>query len=442
MNRFSVLSLLLCFNLQGLVLAQDSLRIVEIVSLNSAWSMAFDHNPDYQNYKLNQEKAEVNYKVSKSYRLPTISASVNAQKNLDLAITPLPGEIFGLPEGTTLDAQFGQEYNYNAGIALSKSIFDRQAILQSKLSKLDVQMAGVQQDAYGQLLKQQVSLHYYTALIAQRAVTLNQKDLAAADSIVLLGNQKYDEGVIDVIALNQTKINLNAVRQGQIGNQLLYDQGISELKKLLGIRYTDSLKLTAKLEYRLPKYYHPDELLEDPEVTLSLVNEQQANLQVSLQKSVFLPKLTASSYYGRQQFRDDFGLSFGDNAWTNFSYISLDLSVPIFTGFANKNRYKASKVAQEIARNTLENTELTAFINDQQLINEYNRSLENAQVALETFGLFQVNSQLSYQKYKDGLISLDRYLDVFEDYLQAENAFLTALSGTYGYYSQIISRTE
>ena len=111
MNRFSVLSLLLCISLQGLVFAQDSLRIVEIASLNSAWSMAFDHNPDYQNYKLNQEKAEVNYKVSKSYRLPTISASVNAQKNLDLAITPLPGEIFGLPEGTTLDAQFGQEYN-------------------------------------------------------------------------------------------------------------------------------------------------------------------------------------------------------------------------------------------------------------------------------------------------------------------------------------------
>lgn len=442
MDRFIVRLILLCFNLPCLVSAQDSLRSVEILSLQNAWSMAFEHNPDYQNYKLNQEKAGINHKASKSYRFPTISASINAQRNLDLATTPLPGEIFGLPEGTTIDAQFGQVYAYNAGIALSKSIFDRQAIVQSKLSKLDVQMTGVQREAYGQLLKQQVSLHYYAALIARRSIALNQRDLAVADSIVFLSNQKFDEGVIDVIALNQAKINLNTVKQSQVNHQLLYDQSVSELKKLLGMRHTDTLRLPSKLEYKLPKYYYADELLVDPGITLALVNEQQADLQVSLQASFFLPKLTANSYYGRQQFRDDFGVSFSDNAWTNFSYLSLDLSIPIFTGFANKNHYKASKVSQQVAKNELENARLTASIDDQQLINEYNYSLENAQVALETFELFQENSQLSYQKFTGGLISLDRYLGVFEDYLEAESAFLNALSGTYSYYSQIISRTE
>lgn len=442
MDRFTVLLLMLGLNVSYLASAQDSLRSVEIVSLQSAWSMAFDHNPDYQNYKLNQEKAEINHKASRSYRLPTISANINAQRNLDLATTPLPGEIFGLPEGTTIDAQFGQAYTYNAGIALSKSIFDRQAIVQSKLSKLDVQIAEIQRDAYGQLLKQQVSLHYYAALIAQRSMVLNRRDLVAADSIVLLSQQKFNEGVIDVIALNQAKINLNTVKQSLVNYQVLYDQNTNELKKLLGMRYTDSLRLPMKLEYQLPKYYQTDDLLLDPGVTLSLANEQQAELQVSLQASSFLPKLTASSYYGRQQFRDDFGVSFGDNAWTNFSYLSLDLSIPIFNGFANKNRYKASKLAREVAKNELENTRLTASINDQQLIYEYHRSLENTQVALETFELFRQNSQLSYQKFTDGLISLDGYLGVFEDYLQAESAFLNALSGTYSYYSQIISRIE
>lgn len=185
--------------------AQDSLRVLKITSLRDAWGIAFDHNPDYENYQLNQQKAEIDFKASRSYRFPTVTAGFDGQKNLALATTPIPGEIFGEPEGTTINAQFGQEYNYNAGIAISKSILDRQKVLQSKLSKLNVKQAGIQLEVYRQLLKQQVSLHYYTAMIAQRAMIISQQDMEVADSIVLLSGQKFEEGVIDAITVNQAK---------------------------------------------------------------------------------------------------------------------------------------------------------------------------------------------------------------------------------------------
>lgn len=227
-----------------------------------------------------------------------------------------------------------------------------------------------------------------------------------------------------------------------INNQLLFDQNISELKKLFGMHPADSLTLLEKLEYEFPDHYHLEDLPVDPEITLSSINEQQADLQVSLQKSLFVPKLSLSSYYGTQQFREDFGLSFDNDAWNNFSYIGLNISVPIFTGFKHKNQYKASKVGQKIAQNELEKTRLSASINDELLVNEYNRSRQNARAARETFGLYEENRKLTYQKYTQGLLSLDHYLSVFEDYIEAENTFLNALSNTYGYYSQIISRTE
>ena len=422
--------------------AQDSSRILKITSLRDAWGIAFDHNPDYENYQLNQQKAEIDFKASRSYRFPTVTAGFDGQRNLALATTPIPGEIFGEPEGTTINAQFGQEYNYNAGIAISKSIVDRQKVLQSKLSKLNVKHTETQLEAYRQLLKQQVSLHYYTAMIAKRAMVISQQDMEVADSIVLLSEQKFEEGVIDAITVNQAKINVNFVKQAMINNQLLFDQNISELKKLFGMHLADSLILVEELEYEFPDHYRVEDLPVDLEIALSSINEQQADLQVSLQKSLFVPKLSLNSYYGTQQFREDFGLSFDNDAWNNFSYIGLNISVPIFTGFKNKNQYKASKVAQKIAQNELEKTGLSASINDELLVNEYNRSQQNARAALETFGLYEENRRLTYQKYTEGLLSLDHYLSVFEDYIEAENVFLNALSNTYGHYSQIISRTE
>jgi outer membrane protein len=59
---------------------------------------------------------------------------VFSQYNIDIAETPLPGEIVGRP-GETVYAKFGQEYSYNGGITFSKTLLDWQSIFQSKIAK-------------------------------------------------------------------------------------------------------------------------------------------------------------------------------------------------------------------------------------------------------------------------------------------------------------------
>ena len=84
--------------------------------------------------------------------------------------------------------------------------------------------------------------------------------------------------------------------------------------------------------------------------------------------------------------------------------------------------------------------ERNATLDDQQLIADYNISLEYAIFNLETYQLSDENQAMSYQKYEEGLISLDNYLRVFEDYIKAENAYLNSMSKVYTYYSQILPR--
>ncbi len=437
-KRFMLLILMIiCFEAG----AQTDTVLVEIASVEELIRLTRTQNPDLKSYLLNVEKSSYEVKVSKASFLPSVTGNFSGQKNFELPITPVPGDFFGQP-GSTVNAQFGQEYAYNAGLNLTMSLIDWQSVLKVKMAKLTYEAAEAQQAAYLQLLDQQVHLNYYSLVISKQAIALAEKDLEIADSIASLSEQKFREGALDAVATNQARINSNVTKQNLTNSRQLYQKSSNDLKLLLGMQAMDSLHVEANINYELPLKYNTSELVPDEEIRLARISAQQAQNQVNIQKSLFVPKLSLYGYYGKQQFREDFGLEFGNNAWSNYSYLGLNLSIPIFTGFSSKNKLQASKVDLEWAENELKKVNLESEIQDARLIEDYHTSLINANLTKEAFQLYEKNERLTLQKYSEGLISLDRYLYAFEDYLKAENAFLNSLLNTYSYYSQIIPRIQ
>lgn len=292
------------------------------------------------------------------------------------------------------------------------------------------------------LLDQQVNLNYYSLLLSKQAIALAEKDMEIADSIALISEQKFREGLLDALAVNQARINSNVTKQNLNSSKQLFKNSKNELKLLLGLREADSLNVVANIQYELPPKYGPSALKPDVSIRLANLNQKQAHNQVNIQKSMFIPKLSLYSYYGKQQFREDTGISFENNTWSNYSYVGLNLSVPIFNGFSNHNKLKSSKLDLDLAENELNKTTLQSGLRDVRLMEEYHTSHRNTQLAAEAFQLYEQNERLTLQKYSEGLISLDRYLYAFEDYVKAENVFLNTLLNTYSYYSQIIPRIQ
>ncbi len=421
--------------------AQNGTSFVEVASIDELLKLARTQNPDLKSYELNVTKSSYDVKVSKAALLPSVTGSFSGQRNLELPTTPVPGEFFGQP-GTTVNAQFGQDYAYNAGFTITKSLLDWQSSLKVKMAKLAYEASQVQQDAYLEILDQQVHLNYYSILIAKRAIALAEKDVKIADSIVLFSDQKFGEGLLDALSVNQARINANVTKQNLNNSKQLYNKSIDDLKLLLGMGADDSLQVVANIQYEVPPKYDAEGLKPHESIRLASLNQQQAQYKVAVQKSMFVPKLSLYSYYGKQQFGEEFGIDFGNNSWSNYRYIGLNLSVPIFTGLSNNNKLKTSRVDLELAENDLNKTNLDSHMRDARLMEDYHTSLRNTQLALEAFQLNEQNERLTLQKYSEGLISLDRYLYAFEDYLKAENAFLNALFNTYSYYSQIIPRIQ
>jgi len=408
-------------------------------NVNEVITLALKNNPDLSVYLLQQEKAALEYKNNKNYFLPNISGAASFQNNLALQTSALPGEIFGQP-GETVDIQLGQQYNYNAGINLSKTIFDREAKLKAKVSKISTEIASAQTEIYKQTLKEQTSFYYYSALIGKEAVRISKEDLKTSDSIYQLTIQKFGEGLIDIAVKNQSEINRNKVEQSLLSNQNIYNNSLNNLKLLLGIKYETQLNLTENiLEYENPSL-EKLELNDDKNLVLKALQEEQSQLSIKKEKSTYLPKLSLNGYFGKQQLSDEIGVSFNNNSWNDYSYIGANLSVPIFSGFSKSNKVKMAKIDNEISLQNLQIEKRKSISKDTELLDEYKRNISILKNSKENFRLSKNISDLAMLKYQQGFLSLDNYFISYQDYLKAENNYLNSLSVTFSQYAIILSR--
>ena len=420
------------------VFAQAKPDTVKINSLSEVFNTAIKHNPTQTVYQLQIKQAQYNYKASKGYLYPSASASFNGQDNLHLAVTPIPGILIGQP-GTTFYAQFGKKYTYNTGVTLGQDLIDWQSIFQEEIAKNNVRLNEVQQDSYVQSLKEQTARLYFSVLIAKSALNLSKQDSIYADSLVALSKQRLQQGVTDAISVNQASINYNNVLQGKAQSQQLYDQGIENLKILLGANPTSELALSENIEYTLFAD-DPTKLGNDKSLEVYLQQVQLAEIQRKSQRSVAYPKLTATAFFGAQEFRDGFGFSLDNNALSGYRYIGLNLSVPLFTGFTNSNKYQSAVVQKEIVEVQYNNARQQSEINDRLLVKNFNDYGNAVKASGNSFRLYGSNLQLNKQKYQEGILTMDAYIRVFQDYLTAENTYLNNLSQLLSTRATILSR--
>jgi outer membrane protein len=318
--------------------------------------------------------------------------------------------------GETVYAKFGQEYSYNGGITVSKTLLDWQSIFQSKIAKSNTQLKQTEKALFEQTLREQVAQVYYATLTAQAAVNNAKEDLALADSILQIASDRFREGLIDGLSFNQAKINRNnAFDKLEQNKQYLVENELN-LKILLGLSTSETLVLKEQIELNMNNSI---ELVPQNEASIKLYEAQIeiADFERKQALTRFTPKLDLIYYWGGTQYQQDFNLSFNSSDWQPNSYIGLNLSIPIFSGFGNKNQYSSAKIAQNIARLNYEEEIRKSSITDSILLNNYLSSKKLAETANENLKISGENVQLAYSRYSEGLISLDNYLSVYDDYL-------------------------
>lgn len=389
--------------------------------------LGLKNNSNLKVFKLKIAQATSDYKASNFFKTPQISGTFNTQDNLKLTTTSIPGALFGQP-GKNLNVSFGKQYTNSMGISAVQSVMDWQHLFQSKIAFQNTQLLKAQEDQTIQNLKIQILQTYYSIITSLAAIKISEKDLQLSDSIVHIIGYKFDNGIIDESSFNQAKVNSNNIKQNIIQTKTLVRQSVAYLKNLVG------LPPSTDLDFKLPEllgFTNPKPLLEIG-ADKSLQPMQQLvkidSLQIKEAKSKYFPKVNLVGYRGYDQFRDELGIDFNKGTWNDYSYLSLMVSLPIYSGFLNRNKVRSTIYKKEISQEQLKAATEQSVINDQNLIENYRSTLELIEITKNNFELLNKISNANFEKYVTGIISLDIYLKSFEDYLKSENIYLNMVS--------------
>ncbi|HEV3411491.1 MAG TPA: TolC family protein [Puia sp.] len=411
-------------------------------SLPEVLTAALRDNPTQRIYKLKSSQLTYEYYAQQSYLYPQIGAAISGQDNLKLSVTPVPGVLINQP-GKTLYLTFSKHYVYNAGLNATQNLFNWQYTLQSNIAHENLTINTLQQEAYEQNLKATTAQYYFSGLIAASSIQISNRDLQLADSILSTVNGRYTQGLVDLGAVRSAEINVNNVRQNILLSTQLLAQSIQNLKLLTGCSAQQALSLDEQLaadSIETETTTTTPTLGLDKNLNIYEANTHLADLQTKFVKAAFYPTLSLNGFAGSQQFRDNFGLAFGEAAWNDYRYLQLSLNLPLFTGFYTRNKYRSAQTLARINAEQYRDAVEEGKISDSLLISTYDNYRLLVAASGRNLLLYRSNVELSRKKFEEGLISVDTFQKTFEDYLRAENTHLNNLSSLYAALSSIISR--
>jgi outer membrane protein len=134
-------------------------------------------------------------------------------------------------------------------------------------------------------------------------------------------------------------------------------------------------------------------------------------------------------------------LSFNSNDWQPNSYIRLNISIPLFSGFGNKNQYSSAKISQNIAQLNYEEEISKSSLNDSILFNNY-LSSKIGETANENLKISDENVNLHIASILKDLLALIITLSVYDDYLAVESQYFSRLSDYMINKATILSRNN
>lgn len=427
---FMVLSILPGFSAP--VFAQQTPTVVQ---LQDALKFALGANQSARKARLDIENAEYKIGEVRSRALPQVSGSATVTNNAILQLTALPN-IFGAnpnPNETVL-IPFGQKWNANAGISLTQNLFDKSVFTGLSAARTSREFYQLNAQLTEEQVIEQVATNYYQLLVQRQQLTVIDSSIGTTVKLRNVLQGLFDNGLakkIDVDRVTVSISNLNSQRQLLLNNLTLLE---NQLKFYMGMEISSVIMIPeADVTSIIPQAVASSEKINVSQRTEYQVLKKQEDLlqlQKESYKNEYYPTLSLSGNYSYLGTGNNFPVFKGKGSgvnWFDAAAISLNLRIPIFNGFATKNRVKQADVSIRKLNEDIANTNLAldlAFENAKTQINNsiitLNNRKENEQLAEQVF----LNTQ---NNYNNGLASLTDLLDAERALTEARNNHASAM---------------
>ena len=427
------------FAFTGFVKAQDNNKTTHAFSLDQCVEYAQKNNVQVKNSLLAIDvQAQTNREIAAT-ALPTINTNMSGTDYTKIPTSLLPGQIFGGAPGTFIPVQFGTKFNANYGVSIQQLLFDGQVFiaLQARVTSIDLQRknAALTQEA----IKANIYKIYYQLSASKTQLNILDANINRVKALAHDAEIMYKNGFAEKLDVDKISVQLNNLETEKLKANNSVAIGYMGLKMLMGMPVKDSLSLTdvinessltndvlteADFQYNVRKDY---QYLN----TVKKLNE----FNIKRYQLSNLPTIAMNGSYSKNAQRSKFDFFEGGN-WFTTSLISLNISLPIFNGFATDARIKRTRLELKQTENQIESLKNSIDNEIDQAKLNYMSSVATVQFQKKNMELAEKVYQQTKKKYEAGTGSNTEISAAQTDLVSAQNNFMNAL------YAALIAKVD
>lgn len=376
-------------------LAQDT-EVMQL-SLDEAVEYAWSNTTAIKNAGVNIADAEQQIVERRATGLPSISASANYNRYLQIPVQVLPEQFVQLiqalnpGEEVSPEAQFLLPNNFTAGVSMDAMIFDGTYFTGLRAAKAYRRYVQEEMKVERHNVRNQVIDVYLPVLLIDRNLEMLDKNLQNLNDLIFETEQSYEAGFVEQLDVDRLKLSRSNLEIERENLRKQREAAMNTLKFVLNYPVDRELVLASDLDDLEAQVTGealtgPVNVQARPEFGLTEAGIELQNLNVEVQRKAFLPTLRATAVYN-QQYQ---GESFSDGFWAPQTFVGLNLNVPIFNGLGNKARVQRAQLERE------------------KVLNQQNDLIRNIEREVENARINYLNARRSLEGQKENLELAER----------------------------------
>jgi outer membrane protein TolC len=408
-------------------------------TIQQAVDYAHKNNVQVKNALLGiQLQKESNREITAA-ALPNLSGTIGITDYIDIPTSLIPGEVFGQPAGTYIPVKFGTKYNSNAGLQLQQTLFDGQVFVGLQARATSVQFQIKNAEVTEEAIKTNIYKIYYQLVASKTQIDILDANIDRLNKLDHDTKEIYKNGLAEKLDVDKISVQITNLQTEKEKALNSINIGYLGLKTLLGMPIKDTLVLLDKISEEQLKGDIAKEngfqYADRKEFQYLGLAKKLNEYNIKRYQLSYFPTLSLNGVYTKNAQRNSFNFT-GSGDWFTTSYIGLNLSVPIFSGFAKDSRVKQARITLKQTENQIDDLKLS-------IENEVEQAKINFKSALTSMDYQKKNMQLAEtvyaqtkKKYEVGTGSNTEISAAQTDLITAQNNYINAL------YSAIISRID
>jgi outer membrane protein len=369
----------------------------EILTLPNAIAIALKNSYDIQLAKDNLQIAAISNHIGVAGGLPTVNVTANDNETITSISQKFPDPSRDLKRSGV--ASNSLTANLSAGMLLYNGF--RVKAAKKRLEELELLNKDLL-NAQIQNTIATVATSYFDIVRQQYFLQTIRKSIEVAKERVSILKNRQEAGLANHADTYQAALDLNALIQQELAQQLVIDQGKTNLLNLLFVRPDSAITIkdTIIIDKTIDFNFIRSTALKNPQITAA---EQQIKVNELLEKettALRLPTLRATTGFNFNNTTSAAGFILQNQSYGPF--VGVNLAIPIYNGTINKRQQQIAAINTRIAKTQRDGFVLTIETGAVRTYQAYTTTIAQINAAAQNFELSQKLLDLVVQRFQLG----------------------------------------